>query len=61
MLRAHKTRIRNANPGSSIARALSQHDGATRLAYNALLARLLWRRRERSHASITRRRVVAVG
>ena len=40
MLRAHKTRIRNANPGSSIARALSQHDGATRLAYNALLARL---------------------
>ena len=40
MLRAHKTRIRNANPGSSIARALSQHDGATRWAYNALLARL---------------------
>ena len=40
MLRAHKTRIRNANPGSSIARALAQHDGATRWAYNALLARL---------------------
>ena len=40
MLCAHKTRIRNANPGSSIARALSQHDGATRWAYNALLARL---------------------
>ena len=40
MLRAHKTRIRNANPGSSIARALSQHDSATRWAYNALLARL---------------------
>ena len=40
MLRAHKTRIRNANPGSSIARALSQYDGATRWAYNALLARL---------------------
>ena len=40
MLRAHKTRIRNANPGSSIARAVSQHDGATRWAYNALLARL---------------------
>ena len=40
MLRAHKTRIRNANPGSSIARALSQHDGATRWAYNTLLARL---------------------
>ena len=40
MLRAHKTRIRNANPGTSIARALSQHDGATRWAYNALLARL---------------------
>ena len=40
MIRAHKTRIRNANPGSSIARALSQHDGATRWAYNALLARL---------------------
>ena len=40
MLRAHKTRIRNANPGSSIALALSQHDGATRWAYNALLARL---------------------
>ena len=30
MLRAQKTRIRNANPGSSIARAVSQHDGATR-------------------------------
>ena len=40
MLRAHKTRIRNANPGSPIALALSQHDGATRWAYNALLARL---------------------
>ena len=40
MLRAHKTQIRNANPGSSIALALSQHDGATRWAYNALLARL---------------------
>ena len=40
MLRAHKTRIRNANPGSSIARALAQHDGATPWAYNALLARL---------------------
>ena len=40
MLRAHKTRIRNANPGSSIARALAQHDGATRWAYNALPARL---------------------
>ena len=40
MLRAHKTRIRNAHPGSSIALALSQHDGATRWAYNALLARL---------------------
>ena len=40
MLRAHKTRIRNANPGSSIAQSLSQHDGATRWAYNALLARL---------------------
>ena len=40
MLLAHKTRIRNANPGSSIARALAQHDGATRWAYNALLARL---------------------
>ena len=40
MLRAHKTRIRNANPGSSIARALSQHDGATRWVYNALLVRL---------------------
>ena len=40
MLRAHKTRIRNADPGSSIARALAQHDGATRWAYNALLARL---------------------
>ena len=40
MLLAYKTRIRNANPGSSIARALSQHNGATRWAYNALLARL---------------------
>ena len=40
MIRAHKTRIRNANPGSSIAQSLSQHDGATRWAYNALLGRL---------------------
>ena len=34
MIRAHQTRIRNANPGSSIARALAQHDGATQWAYN---------------------------
>ena len=40
MLRTQKTQIRNTNPGSSIARALAQHDGATRWAYNALLARL---------------------
>ena len=39
MIRAHKTRIRNANLGTATARALSQHDGATRWAYNALLAR----------------------
>ena len=56
MLRAHKTRIRNANPGSSIARALatarrSDQVGLQRLAGTA----------ERSHASVTLRRVVAVG
>ena len=40
MILAHKTRIRNAKPGSAIANALSQHDGATRWAYNALLGKL---------------------
>ena len=59
MLRAHKTRIRNANPGSSIARALAQHDGATRWAYNGVQRPA--GTTERRHASITRRRVVALG
>ena len=34
MILAHKTRIRTANPGSAIANALAQHDGAARWAYN---------------------------
>ena len=40
MILAHKTRIRTANPGSAIANALAQHDGAARWAYNNLLASL---------------------
>ena len=32
MILAHKTRIRTANPGSAIANALAQHDGAARWA-----------------------------
>ena len=40
MLRAHKTRIRNANPGSSIARALATARRSDQVGYNALLARL---------------------
>ena len=50
MLRAHKTRIRNANPGSSIARALSQHDGRDPIGLQRSAGTA-----ERSHASITRR------
>ena len=40
MILAHKTRIRTPNPGSAIANALAQHDGAARWAYNNLLASL---------------------